>query len=54
MNASLAGNFTEASGSGRRGLIPTDSPMHDAAYLQGTDYQDRIPDDSIRVSTRGA
>ena len=40
MNASLDGrNFTEASASKRRGLIPPGSLMHDAAYLQGPDYR---------------
>jgi uncharacterized protein (DUF2235 family) len=38
----------------RRRSIPPGSLVHDAAYLQGPDYQKRIPADSIRVSTRSA
>ena len=36
----------------RRRTIPTNSLVHDAAYLQGVDYQKRIPADATRVSTR--
>jgi uncharacterized protein (DUF2235 family) len=36
----------------RRRTIPPKSLVHDAAYLQGADYQKRIPADAIRVSTR--
>ena len=35
----------------RRRTIPAGSLIHDAAYLQGRDYQKRIPADAIRVST---
>jgi uncharacterized protein (DUF2235 family) len=38
----------------RRRLIPPGSLVHDAAYLQGPDYQKRIPSDALRVSTRPA
>jgi uncharacterized protein (DUF2235 family) len=36
----------------RRRTIPPKSLVHDAAYLQGADYQERIPADAMRVSTR--
>jgi uncharacterized protein (DUF2235 family) len=36
----------------RRRTIPPGSLIHDAAYLQGPDYQKRFPGDAIRVSTR--
>jgi uncharacterized protein (DUF2235 family) len=36
----------------RRRTIPAGSLVHDAAYLQGADYQTRIPGDARRVSTR--
>jgi uncharacterized protein (DUF2235 family) len=38
----------------RRRTIPPGSLIHDAAYLQGTDYQKRLPADAIRVSTQSA
>jgi uncharacterized protein (DUF2235 family) len=36
----------------RRRTIPAGSLVHDAAFLQGADYQIRIPADATRVSTR--
>ena len=36
----------------RRRTIPPASLVHDAAYLQEPDYQQRIPSDAIRVSTK--
>ena len=36
----------------RRRTIPPRSLIHDAAYLQGPDYQKRLPADAVRVSTR--
>jgi uncharacterized protein (DUF2235 family) len=36
----------------RRRTIPPKSLVHDAAYLQGPDYQKRLPADAVRVSTR--
>ena len=36
----------------RRRTIPSRSLIHDAAYVQGQEYQKRLPADAIRVSTR--